>query len=35
MKIGQLIKCNMRNTFLEKPCSKFGGETVPRPFSET
>ena len=31
---GQLIGCNMRNIFLEKPCTKCGGETSPRPFSE-
>ena len=34
MKFGQLIKYDMRNTFLEKSCAKYGGETIPRPFSE-
>ena len=34
MKFGQLIKYNMRNIFAEKPCTKCGGETIPRPFSE-
>ena len=33
MKFGQLIEYNKRNIFLEKPCTKFGGETIPRPFS--
>ena len=30
----QLIECNMSNIFLEKSCTKCGGETSPRPFSE-
>ena len=34
MKFGQLIECNMRNIFLEKPYTKCGGETSPRLFSE-
>ena len=34
MKIGQLIECNMRDIFLEKLYIKYGGETIPRPFSE-
>ena len=34
MKFGQLIECNMRNIFLEKPYTKYDGETSPRPFSE-
>ena len=34
MKIGQLIECNMRNNFLEKLYTKWGGETRPRPFTE-
>ena len=34
MKFGQLIECNMTNIFLEKSCTKCGGETIPRPFSE-
>ena len=34
VKFGQLIEYNMRNIFLEKLCSKCGGETIPRPFSK-
>ena len=34
MKLGQLIECNMRNIFLEKPYKKYGKETSSRPFSE-
>ena len=34
MKFGQLIKCNMRNIFLEKSYTKCDGETSPKPFSE-
>ena len=34
MKFGQVIKYNMRNIFLEKPYTKCGGETIPRPFSK-
>ena len=34
MKLGQLIKCNIKNIFLEKSFTKCGGETIPRPFSE-
>ena len=34
MKFGQLMESNMRNFFLEKPYTKCGGETSPRPFSE-
>ena len=34
MKFGQLIKCNMRNNFLEKPYIKCGEKTIPRPFSK-
>ena len=34
MKSGPLIECNMRNIFFEKSCTKFGGETSPRPISE-
>ena len=30
IKLGQLIGCNMRNTFLEKSYTKFGGETCSR-----
>ena len=34
MKFGQLIDYDLRNIFLEKSCTKCGGETCPRPFSE-
>ena len=34
VKLGQLIKCNMRNIFFEKPYTKPGREASPRPFSE-
>ena len=34
MKFGQLIEYNMRNTFLKKSYAKYGGETIPRPFSK-
>ena len=34
MKFGQLIECNIRNSFLEKSYTKCGGETCPRPLSE-
>ena len=33
MKLGQLLENSMRNIFLEKSCTKYGGETSPRPFS--
>ena len=33
MKFGHLIKYNMRNIFLEK-YTKWGEETIPRPFSK-
>ena len=32
MKFGQLIKYNLRNIFLEKSYTKYGGETIPRPY---
>ena len=32
MKFGQLIKYNLRNIFLEKSYTKYGGETIPRSF---
>ena len=35
MKIGQLIKYNMRNTFLEKSYVECCGETIPRPFKKS
>ena len=34
MEFDQLIEYNMRKSFIEKPCSKCGGETFPRPFFE-
>ena len=34
MKLGQLREYNMKNISLEKPYTKCGGETSPRPFSE-
>ena len=34
MKFGHLIKYNMRNIFLEKLYTRYGGETIPRYFSE-
>ena len=34
MKFVQLIERNMRNTFLEKSYTKYGGKTSPRPFPE-
>ena len=32
MKFGELIEYNMRNIFVEKSYTKFGGETIPYPF---
>ena len=32
MKFGQLIEYKTRNIFLEKSCTKCGGETIPRLF---
>ena len=34
MKFGQLIEYNLKNIFLEKSQTKWGGETSSRPFSE-
>ena len=34
MKFGRLIEYNMKNIFLEKSCTKWGGETSLRPFSD-
>ena len=34
MKFRQLKEYNMKNIFLEKPYTEYGGETSPRPFSE-
>ena len=31
MKLGQLTEYNMRNIFLQKPLTKCGEETIPRP----
>ena len=33
-KFGQLTEFKIRNIFLEKLCTKFGEETILRPFSE-
>ena len=33
-KLGQLIECNMGNISLEKSYTKYGGETIPGPFSK-
>ena len=32
MKFGKLVEYNMRNMFPDKSYTKFGGETVTRPF---
>ena len=34
MKISQLIECNMRNIFLKKSYTKWGGETIPTSYSK-
>ena len=34
MKYGQLMKYNKRNTFIERLYTKYGGETIPRPFAK-
>ena len=34
MKFVQLIEYHMKNIFLEKSYTKFGGKTIPRPFSK-
>ena len=34
MKFGQLRQNNMSNIFLEKAYTKYGGKTIPRPFSK-
>ena len=34
IKFGQLKEYNMKNIFIEKPYTKYGGETSPRPFSK-
>ena len=33
-KFGQLIEYNMRNIFVEKSCTKYDGEAIPKPFSK-
>ena len=33
-KFSQLIEYNLRNVFLKKPCTKYGGEIILRPFSK-
>ena len=34
MKFGSFKEYNMRNIFLEKSYTKYGGKTIPRPFSK-
>ena len=34
MKFGQVIEYNTRNISVEKSYTKYGGETIPRPFSK-
>ena len=34
MKFGHLIEYSMRNNFLENTYTKYGGETIPRPFAK-
>ena len=34
IKFGQLIEYNMGGLFLEKSYKKYGGKTIPRPFSK-
>ena len=34
MKFGQSIEYNMGNIFVEKSYTKYGRETIPRPFSK-
>ena len=34
MKSGQLMDYKMRDIFVEKSCTKCGGDTTPRPFSK-
>ena len=35
MRFGQLTEYNMRNIFVEKSYTKYGGETIPRLFCKT
>ena len=34
IKFGQSVKYYMRKIFLEKPYTKYGGETIPKPLSK-
>ena len=34
MKFGQLVEYNMKTFFFEKSYTKYGEETIPRPFSK-
>ena len=34
MKFGQLIEYNTRSIFVEKSCTKYAGENIPRPLSK-
>ena len=34
MRFGQLIEHTTRNIFLKKSYTKYGGKTIPRPFSK-
>ena len=34
IKTCQLLEYNLRNTFLEKSYTKYGGETISKPFSK-
>ena len=34
MNFGQLIEYNMGNISVERSCTKYSGETIPRPFSK-
>ena len=34
MKFGQLIEYNVRNIFVQKLYTKYGGEAIPRPLSK-
>ena len=34
MKLGQVIEYNIRDYFLGKSYTKYGGDTISRPFSE-
>ena len=34
IQFGQLLEYHMRNNFIEKWYTKYGGEAIPRPFSK-